>query len=90
MNDPKLVSRLCPTIACAFFLWCYAGQVIHMWTKHTAAGQSLFGWIGLAIALCSIHHFYCVCTPKERIAIWSVRAEIMLNIVIIVQVLCLR
>jgi hypothetical protein len=90
LTDPALVGRIFPLVGVAFFLECYCGQLWQMWTKHTAAGQSLAGWIGLLIALWTYHRFYSICCPKERVAIWSVRAEMLVNAAIIVSVVVLR
>lgn len=86
LNDPAFVGRVLPLIGVAFFLECYVGQLWRMWTRQTAAGQSLFGWIGLLVALWAYHRFYSVCCPKERVAIWSVRAEVVVNVLIIATV----
>lgn len=74
----------------SFFLECYFGQLWQMWSTHTAAGQSLGGWVGLLIALWSYHRFYSICCPKERVAIWSIRVEMVVNALIIATVAYLR
>lgn len=85
-SDPSFVGRWFPLAGGAFFLWNYFGQLYRMWSQQTAAGQSLAGWIGLWAALWAYWHFYRVCAPQERVAIWTVGAELVVNAAVIATV----
>lgn len=87
LTDPLFVGKWFPIGGAAFFLWGYLGQIWHMWSQHTAAGQSLVGWLELWLALWAYWHFYRTCCPKETIAIWSVFAEIVVNWFVILSVI---
>jgi len=90
MKNAKFVGRVFPIMGAGFFLWCYIAQLVQMWWNRTAAGLSLFGWLGLLFALWCYHRFYSICCPTERVAIWCVRAEMIFNIAIVLTVILLR
>lgn len=64
-KDPQIVSKT--PIATVFLLeGANAQQLYRMWTEHTAAGQSLTGWLCVGAALLLWCNFYKVCCPKEK------------------------
>jgi uncharacterized protein with PQ loop repeat len=89
LNDPKFVSMT--PIATIFLLEsANIGQIFHMWTERTAAGQSLSSWICVNVALWLWGNFYRVCCPEQK---WAIRANwvgVILNALVIATVIWFR
>jgi hypothetical protein len=66
------------------------GQMIRMWTYHTAAGQSLISWAAVQIALWLWQNFYRVITPDQWIARLTIKIGILLNFGVILSVIYWR
>jgi len=89
LRDPKWVGRT--PIASVLLLEAANLQQLHrMWTEWTAAGQSLFGWLCVQIALWLWLNFYLVLTPGEKWAIRGTQLGIVLNGAVILTVVFFR
>lgn len=88
-NNPKIVT-CSPIVTTCLIESANVGQMVHMWTYHTAAGQSLWSWILVNIALWIWGNFYRVIMPEESIARLSIRAGIVLNMGVILSVIYWR
>lgn len=58
-------------------------QLIEMWTHRTAAGQSIFGWVSVNIALLLYLNFYLVCTPNMKSAIVATSIGVVINLMVV-------
>jgi uncharacterized protein with PQ loop repeat len=85
----KWVSRY-PAFAAILIEFGHMGQVARMWREQTSAGQSLTGWVILAIALCMWLRFYQVITPKEKFAKWATLSSIFMILFVIVTIVWFR
>lgn len=65
-------------------------QLWRMWTEHTAAGQSLTGWMCVGIALALWYNWYRVFTPEQLIAKYSTLVGITLNLAVVLTVVHFR
>lgn len=63
--DPKLVQTWAPVIATVLLEYANVGQIIRMWSEHTAAGQSLWSWAAVFAALATYGVFFRVCLPEQ-------------------------
>ena len=66
------------------------GQMIRMWTYHTAAGQSLISWAAVQVALWLWQNFYRVITPDQWVARLTIKIGILLNFGVILSVIYWR
>jgi hypothetical protein len=89
VSNPAWVGRS-TILATGLFAWSYCEQLWRMWSTHTAAGQSIPGWIVMFAALLIFLNFYRVCCPKEKLAYWGTVAELVLNATVIASVTYLR
>lgn len=88
-NNPEVVSKT-PLVAILLFCWFSVWQIWQMWSERTAAGQNLWGWISLWLALVGFLNFYRVCCPKEKLAYWGTVIEILIETVATLTVLYFR
>lgn len=89
LRDQAFVSRT-PIISVALLEMANVQQLYQMWTERTAAGQSLWAWICVWLALWLWLNFYLVKTPGER---WAIRGTILgltLNSAVIATVIYWR
>jgi uncharacterized protein with PQ loop repeat len=85
LRNPQLVSYT-PLVTTLIFEAANVGQLIEMWSKKTALGQSLFSWSIVTFALLLWLNFYTVKTPDEKWAIWATIVGILMNLVIVATV----
>jgi hypothetical protein len=88
-NDSKYVSKI-PLLTTILFGYGAVCQMWRMWTTHTAAGQSIFGWVCVTLALMLFLQFYRIITPKEKIAFYSCLAEVFLYFGVIGSIIYFR
>lgn len=89
ISDPKLVNKT-PIITVLLLESANLGQIVRMWTEHTAAGQSLLSWISVNVALWLWGNFYRVCCPEQKYAIYANMMGICLNAAVILTVVWFR
>jgi hypothetical protein len=89
-NNPALVGTWTPILAVACLEWANLNQLYRMWTEWTAAGQSLWGWMSVWVALVLWLNFYRVVTPNERFAFWGTVLGIVMNSAVILSVVFFR
>ena len=89
-SDPRVVGWLTPIAAVGLLEIANLNQLYRMWTEWTAAGQSLWGWISVQLALWLWLNFYRVVTPKERFAFWGTSLGIGMNMAVILTVIFFR
>lgn len=88
-NNPKWVSRT-PLVTTFFLEYANVGQLWRMWREHTAAGQNVWSWVSVWVALWLFLNFYRVCCPKERFAFWATVSGICFNTAVIATVMYFR
>lgn len=81
-NNQRLVS-LTPLVTAVIFETANIGQIIEMWRKRSAEGQSVFSWCIITLALMLWYNFYRVKTPDEKIAIYMTGVAIIMNWIVI-------
>lgn len=87
--DPKWVART-PIASVALLEMANVQQLWRMWTEWSSAGQSLWGWLFVNIALWLWLNFYRVLTPDAKWAIRGTMLGIALNAAVLVSVALLR
>jgi hypothetical protein len=88
LTNPKFVSKF--PIATVFFLeGANIQQIYKMWSEHTAAGQSVGGWLFVWVALVMWSWYYKVCVPWENAkwAFWTTLTGVFINSFVIFSVL---
>ena len=88
-NDPKVVGKT-PLLTVLLLEYANLGQLWRMWTQHTAAGQNLWSWISVGLALVLWINFYRVITPQEKFARWCTVLGLCLNCCVCLTVLFFR
>lgn len=95
-NDPEWVART-PLITVGLFETANLGQIVRIWTHHTAAGQNLTSWFEVNVALWLWANFYRVMSkagPMQarqfRFARWTLKIGIVLNTALILSVAYFR
>jgi uncharacterized protein with PQ loop repeat len=88
-NDKEWIDKS-PIIATIFIEGANIGQMIRIWTEHSAKGQSLSSWIAVVIALVIWFNFYRVITPHSKYAKWTAVVGIILNIGVIISIIWFR
>lgn len=68
----------------------YFSHIVRMWAYHTAAGQSLIGWIAISIDLGLWFAYYKICLPAETFAKWTTATLMVLAIIASASVLWWR
>jgi hypothetical protein len=58
--------------------------------KEQAAGQSLWGWLSVNIALLLWCNFYRVCCPAQKLAFWAPVVGWVLNSCVVLTVIYFR
>ena len=88
-SDPKWVGRT-PLVSVGLLELANIQQLFRMWTEWTAAGQSLWGWIFVQIALWLWLNFYRVLTPNEKFAIYGTALGVVMNSLVILSIIFFR
>ena len=88
-NDPVLVSKT-PLVTVVLLEFGNLSQLYRMWQERTSAGQSLWAWVSVGIALCLFLNFYRVVCPEQKFAFWSTAVGIALNTCVWLTVLYFR
>lgn len=89
-SDPATVGWLTPMVAVGLLEFANVNQLVRMWTEWTAAGQSLWGWLSVQLALWLWLNFYRVITPNERFAFWGTGIGIAMNMAVCLTVVFFR
>jgi hypothetical protein len=84
-RDPRWVSYT-PIATTCLLETANLGQIVRMWTYHTAAGQSLTSWCCVNVALWLWANLYRVITPDQKIARYTIKVGITLNTLVILRV----
>jgi len=77
-NNPAIVAKT-PIATVLLLEYANIGQLYRMWHEHTAAGQNLWSWISVGIALLFWLNFYRVICPQEKFAFWATVLGFFLN-----------
>ncbi len=88
-SRPSVVSKT-PLLTVLLLEGANVQQLWRMWSEHTAAGQSLTGWLSVGIALLLWCNFYRVCCPTERFAYWATVFGIGMNAAVSATVVWFR
>lgn len=80
------LATITPLITTAMFETANTLQMVQMWRKHSALGQSLASWVMVNIALWLWLNFYYVKTPNERNAIIATKIGIVINAAVVATV----
>ncbi len=88
-SNPALVAKT-PLVTVVLLENANIQQLWRMWTQHTAAGQSLWGWLSVNLALLLWCNFYRVCCPDQRIAYWATVVGWALNTCVVLTVAYFR
>jgi len=88
-NDPAIVTYS-PIVTTCLLETANVGQMIRMWTHHTAAGQSLVSWACVQVALWLWANFYRVVTPDQKWARFTIKIGIALNFGVMASVAWFR
>lgn len=77
-SDPSIIANT-PLAAMVLIDGANFGQLFRMWNEHTAAGQNLWSWLSVWVALVLFLNFYRVCCPQQRIAFWCTVVGLFMN-----------
>jgi hypothetical protein len=88
-NNPALVGKT-PLLTTLLLEYANAGQLYRMWTERTAAGQSLWSWISVWLALVCWTNFYRVICPAEKFALRCTVFGVFMNSLVILSVIYFR
>jgi hypothetical protein len=88
-SNPKIVSKT-PLITFILLEGGNVQQLYRMWSTWTSAGQSLWGWVCVNIALILWCNFYRVCCPNEKFAFWATVVGVVINACVIFSVAWFR
>ena len=79
-----------PFVAVLLLEFANIQQLIRMWTEWTAAGQSLWGWVCVNIALWLWLNFYLTFNRENKFAVYGTAFGIFMNSMVIATVLLFR
>ncbi len=68
-KQPNVVSKS-PLVTTLLLEYGNVGQLYRMWTEHTAAGQSLWSWLSVGLALVIWANYYHTLYPQHK---WAFR-----------------
>jgi hypothetical protein len=88
-NDPAIVCWS-PIVTTCLLEGANVGQMVRIWTQHTAAGQSLMSWCAVQLALWLWANWYRIVTPEQWVARFTIKVGIALNFGVILSVLYWR
>ena len=89
-NNEKLVANT-PFVTTLLLEGANIQQLFQMWTKWTAAGQSLTGWMSVGLALALWTNYYRVIAPvQNRKAFYVTLFGCFMNLSVILTVLFFR
>lgn len=88
-KDPKIVEKT-PLLSVFLLELANVQQLWRMWTEWTSAGQSVWGWLCVNIALCLWLNFYLVFNRDNKFAIYGTAFGIVMNAAVIVTVMLFR
>lgn len=88
-KSPHIVDKT-PIVSVLLLEVANIGQLWRMWTEHSAAGQSLFSWVSVHVALWLWLNFYSVFNPSNRWAIRGTQLGLLLNGAVILSVIYWR
>lgn len=88
-NDPKVVENT-PIVTTALLEMANAGQLLQMWSRKTAAGQNLWGWLSVWAALILWCRFYRICCPEQKKAYYFTCFGVFMNTLVWLTVLYFR
>ena len=79
-----------PVAATMLLEYANVGQIVRMWTEQTAAGQSMWSWVAVFLALWCYNQFYRVCLPDQR---WAIRMNMVgmaMNVIVVGTIIYFR
>lgn len=88
-TNPKIVDKT-PVVAVSLLELANVQQLYRMWTEYTAAGQSLYGWVCVNVALILWLNFYLVFNRQNKFAIYGTAFGILMNASVIASVIFFR
>lgn len=89
INDPKVVGK-CLLVTTFLLEGANIGQLHRMWTEHTAAGQSLWSWLSVGLALVIWCNYYRVICPQEKFAFRCTCVGVFINTLVWLSVVYWR
>lgn len=78
--------RYFPVFATVLIEAAGVGQMIRMIQVSSSEGQNPFSYLLIIAALVLWERFYAIQTPNEKPAIWTARASILINILVLATV----
>lgn len=88
-RNPVIVNKT-PIVTTALLEAANVSQIWRMWTEWTAAGQSLWGWMMVNLALILWLNFYLTFNRQQKYAIWGTAFGIAMNSTVILTVVFFR
>jgi hypothetical protein len=91
VNDPAFVAKYSPWITTGLLEAANVQQLWTIWTRQTAKGQSLTGWVTVGLALVIWCNFYRVVSPEaNRNALRATLIGVVINALVWLSVLFFR
>lgn len=88
-RNPALVDKT-PVLSVFLLEMANVQQLARMWSEQTAAGQSLWGWVCVNVALLLWLNFYLTFNRQNRFAIWGTALGVLMNASVILSVVYFR
>lgn len=88
-NNKAVVAKT-PLVTTFLLEYANVGQLWRMWHEHTAAGQNLFSWMSVGLALWLWCNFYRVFNPEQKFALYCTMFGVFMNLLVILTVVYFR
>lgn len=88
-SEPRIVDKT-PLVSVALLEAANVQQLFRMWSEHTAAGQSLWAWMTVNVALWLWVNFYVVFNRDNKFAIYGTALGIVMNTLVILTIIWFR
>jgi hypothetical protein len=73
----KTLAAKAPVVSTFIFMLADCSQIYRMVQEQTAAGQSLYGWLAILVALAMYAVFFKVITPEEKLPLYCTYINIV-------------
>lgn len=88
-NNKALVSK-CPIITTILLEGASVGQIVRMFSEHSAKGQNVWSWLSIDLALLLWWNWYRVMTPEDKIAKLSTVVGMTITTAVVLTVVYFR